>query len=273
MPQTATAFLLGSVAICGLPPLNGFISEWLVVWSLLEGGRTAGVMQVALVALPGLALIGGLAIACFTKLNGVMFLGQARQPISPGSSDPVRGMTVPLWTLTGACVALGVVPLLGILPAARAGAFIVGGSETGEMVLRTGTSLTIWAILLVVAGLLVWLARRKGSPRASEALGVTWACGLSEPSSRMQYTAASYAAPLLSAFDPLSSVQVTRGPTSLHTHPVDLVLDRLAHPLWDRVRRLSGRARLLQAGRVRWYLLYVILTLVGLLLYLGMNRG
>jgi hypothetical protein len=121
-----------------------------------------------------------------------------------------------------------------------------------------------FALLAVCAGL--WLAKTRRSKWPVRRHD-TWACG-GELSPRMQYTAASYAAPLLSSFGALAGLEVSRGTGEFHTHPVDPVLDRLVRPGWSRVRLLSQHARLMQAGRVRWYLLYVILTLVVLLLYL-----
>jgi hypothetical protein len=89
----------------------------------------------------------------------------------------------------------------------------------------------------------------------------------------MQYTASSYAAPLLTALRPLSGVREHSDATGFHSHPLDLVLDGLAAPAWRQVGRMAREARLLQAGRLRWYLLYVILTVLALLLYMGRTPG
>jgi hypothetical protein len=85
----------------------------------------------------------------------------------------------------------------------------------------------------------------------------------------MQYTASSYAAPLLETFHPVEGVRVERSPSRFHSHPIDLVLDGLVFPVWRRIGELAHEVRLLQAGRLRWYLLYVILTVLALLIYLG----
>jgi hypothetical protein len=89
----------------------------------------------------------------------------------------------------------------------------------------------------------------------------------------MQYTASSYAAPLLNSFRSLSGVREHADATGFHSHPIDLVLDGVVSPAWRQVSRMAREARLLQAGRLRWYLLYVILTVLALLLYMGHTPG
>ena len=84
----------------------------------------------------------------------------------------------------------------------------------------------------------------------------------------MQYTASSFAAPLLSVFGPLTGVQEHRGATVFHSTPHDLVLDRVVSPLWARVRRSALRLRPIQDGRLHFYLLYVVAAVVVCLTYL-----
>jgi hydrogenase-4 component B len=101
----------------------------------------------------------------------------------------------------------------------------------------------------------------------------TWACGYPGTTARMQYTASSYAAALLGFFGPLAGTQRELGPGSLQVHAADPVLDQLGRPVWHLVARWALRLRRLQTGRIFWYLLYVITTLLGLLLYLWWVRA
>ena len=277
MPLTAVAFVLGSVAIVGLPPLNGFVSEWVVFQALLRSGTAAGALRVAVVAAAGLGLIGGLALACFTKVDGVVFLGRPRSSAGARATDRGLASVGPMLALAAACLALGVYPALAVGPALNVGISIAGGAPVADPALAAlGASLPRVALLaLAVIGLsaLLWLARRYVQARSVVGWSATWACGGAPPTPRMQYTASSYAAPLLGAFGPVAGVRTRADATAFHSHPIDLVLDGMVFPLWRRIGRIAQEARLLQAGRLRWYLLYVILTVLALLLYLGRTPG
>ena len=277
MPLTALAFLLGSVAIVGLPPLNGFVSEWVVFQALLRTGATTGALRLAIVAAAGLGLIGGLALACFTKVDGVVFLGRARSRASVRATERGLVSTGPMLAVAGACLALGLYPALAVTPAVDVARSITGGGPIAAAgLVELGAALN-WIVLLALAlialSTLLWLARGYFLARLPFADSATWACAGLPVTARMQYTASSYAAPLLEAFRPVAGVRMEANVAGFHTHPIDLVLDGLVFPVWRRIGRIAREARLLQTGRLRWYLLYVILTVLALLLYLGRAPG
>jgi hydrogenase-4 component B len=271
IPGTAWAFLIGSVAIVGLPPLNGFVSEWVIFRGLFEAAGGAGVVRVAGVAAAGLALAGALALACFTKVHGVVFLGSARAALEP-RPERARGLLAPQLVLAALCVAIGVAPALVVPSALRAAAGLLADpSSAPSLPLQGLTAVSGLALGLLLLTAFLWLLRRTAArePR----LAPTWGCGYPAPSARMQYTASSYAAGLLSFFGPLSGTRREPGPHTLHVHAADPVLDQLGRPVWHLVSRWALRLRRLQTGRIFWYLLYVIITLVGLLLYLWFVRA
>ncbi len=109
MPWTATTFLVGAVAISGLPPLNGFVSEFLIFFGAFKGGMaTGGQTAVPLLSvIAGLALIGGLAVACFTKAFGIVFLGEARSEHVAHAHEADWAMRLPMLMLAAACVGIG----------------------------------------------------------------------------------------------------------------------------------------------------------------------
>jgi hydrogenase-4 component B len=273
MPLTAAAFLVGSVAIVGLPPLNGFVSEWILFLGLLRSGETTTALRVASVAAPGLALIGGLALACFTKVYGVVFLGRSRAPSGELAAERGLGSVGPMWALAAACLAIGIYPALAVTPALAVGMSVApGAAMPGAELADLGAALSRVALMaLAFAALcaLLWLVRGRRMTRLPVASAGTWACAGAPPTPRMQYTASSYAAPLLGAFRPLAGIRTHANGAGFHTHPIDLVLDAVVLPAWRRLGRVAQEARLLQAGRLRWYLLYVILTLLALLLYVA----
>ncbi|HEU5321643.1 MAG TPA: proton-conducting transporter membrane subunit, partial [Methylomirabilota bacterium] len=277
MPYTWAAFLIASVAIVGLPPLNGFVSEWLVYQSLLRSGGVAAA-RVAVFGVAGLALIGALALACFAKVGGAVFLGQARTNGALQGSEAEPGMLAPMAALAVTCVAIGVAPAVAVTPALLVAASLGGiaAEPAGAAAVAVGPALQ-WISLIAVAlvtlgGAGWWLHRRLLRRRAVE-WTETWGCGYARPEPRMQYTAASFAAPLVAAYGATAGVRITREPGAFHTHPTDRVLDGIAVPLWKRLRAWALTARPIQQGRLWMYLLYVLGALLLLLLYLAARGG
>jgi len=276
-PWTGLLFLGGAVAISGLPPLNGFISEWLIYLGSFAALRS-GELTVALAVLvaPALALIGGLALACFVKVFGVTFLGEARTPAAAKAHESPLSMRLAMVPLLAACAWIGlfpgtVAPLLEEAvrcwnPAPPA------GELTAPLAPLPLVGVMGWVLLVALAGVGFWLRRRR---RESPAAVATWGCGYALPTVRMQYTASSFADGLVRLFrfglwtdrsgDRVEGVFPPSG--DFHSHTPDTVLDRALLPGC----RLAGkvfvwlRARI-QNGKTAFYLLYVALTVVILLL-------
>jgi NADH:ubiquinone oxidoreductase subunit 5 (subunit L)/multisubunit Na+/H+ antiporter MnhA subunit len=271
MPGTTWAFLIGAIAIVGLPPLNGFVSEWLIFRGLLAAGATSGALRAASATTAGLALTGALALACFTKLQGVIFLGSPRAAI-PVRAGADRGLVAPQMVLAVACITIGLAPFLVIPGVLRATSIVVPGLlDAGELSAVVAEARTLSALVLALLGLalIIWQLRRMGRVRQRETEAtVTWGCAYARPDVRMQYTASSYAANLLSGFGPFAGTERIASPTSFHVRSFDPVLGALGRPTWGWIRTTAGRLRQHQTSRIRRYLLYVIFALVSLLLYL-----
>jgi len=274
IPRTAVTFLIGSLAIVGLPPLNGFVSEWLIFSGLFQAGADSESLRLASVATAGLALTGGLALACFTKVHGTVFLGKLRDPALSPRTGGESGLVGPQVGLAIACGAIGALPWLVLPPAAAAARSVMGGAGT-EVMIETmiAPARTISLLALVLGGitLLVWILRRSAS-RIPAKQEETWACGFPGVTSRMQYPASGFAASLLTAFGPLSGTRIETAPGHFHVATADPVLDRIGHWLWERVRAAATSMRIIQTGRLRWYLLYLISVVVTLLIYLWVAR-
>lgn len=273
MPRTAATFLLASAAIVGLPPLNGFVSEWIVFRSMLRVGLAADVSRIAVLASIALALIGGLALACFAKVVGTIFLGTPRDSRCVAAHESPDGMTRPMLMLAGACAVIGLVPALISAPLMRVAAVVAHAAGNSADVVLAGafdssavamTWLAVGLAAFVAAG---WMARA-AFPRVREAHGPTWGCGYAAPTPRMQYSASSLAAPLISVFMPVTGVRVHRAPGEFATHAMDPMLDGAVRPVWHHVQRVAGRLRPLQRGRPGAHVLYVVAALVALLVYL-----
>ncbi len=273
MPLTWIGFLIGAVAIVGLPPLNGFVSEWLAFLGLLRAGQASGALRFAVFAIPALALVGGLALACFAKVAGIVFLGTPRSQAAADAREAGWRLTVPVLVLALACIVIGVVPFLFLRPVLLVGASIAGLRESVIAPMLTSatgdaTRISLLAVALLILGGSIALIRGFAGRRYRVRRGETWGCGYPAPTSRMQYTASSFAAPLASLFGPMAGLRRQSGATVFHSHPVDLVLDGIMQPAWRRIQRIALRLRPIQQGRLHLYLLYVVMTVVVLLLYL-----
>ena len=298
MPWTAALFLAGAVAICGLPPLNGFVSELLVYLGLF---RTVGLpgepVSAAVVAAPVLAMIGALALACFVKVYGIAFLGSSRRPDSGPLSGGVRespvSMLAPMSVLALCCALIGCVPaLVGPLLDAAIGSvvaigYVVGGAAgavntaavspatLGELpriadlapLRPIGLVSGILLVTIVCLAAFQWLRSRRVRRVP------TWDCGYAAPGPRMQYTASSFARTITAMFAwalrPRESVPRIEGafpaPSRLESHVDDAVLDGLILPAARGTARLFGWFRRFQRGLAQQYILYILVILVLLL--------
>jgi formate hydrogenlyase subunit 3/multisubunit Na+/H+ antiporter MnhD subunit len=285
MPVTGTTFLVGAAAISGLPPLNGFVSELLVYLGGFSGLWAAHTTFAAaiggLLVIGSLALIGGLAAACFAKAFGVVFLGEPRSEHAQAAHEPGRAICLPLIALAAACGLVGifgpfmpklVAPVVAtVLPAAWSGTAPSGLDLASKSL--AGVCYGSLALVTIIA-LLAWLRTRLLAARpVTEA--VTWDCGYAAPSPRMQYTASSFAQPLLKVFQLFVRTKTKlRTPeglfpdrAALHTEAPDVFRERLFAPLFSAVRWVALRLHRLQEGRIQLYVLYIAMTLLVLLVW------
>jgi hydrogenase-4 component B len=292
MPVTALCFLIGAVAISGLPPLNGFVSEWLTYQSLLAGFRATGGLTRILFPLAGsmLALTGALAAACFVKAFGITFLALPRGGKSSPVHEAPRSMLLGMACLTCACLALGlgVTWFLRVFDALteqvlgwRVGANLITGSG---LVLSAGAphggtvSTAVIAIallvLLIPAALLVSIGTRRFAPRR----GPAWDCGLPGLTEENEYTATAFSKPLRMIFSvlyqPRREIQAVFDVSPYFPKAIRFESEieptfekRLYGPLKDLLLRFATRMRAIQAGSIHAYLAYIFVTLVLLLLF------
>ena len=277
LPATGMAFLVGSIAICGLPPLNGFVSEWLIYLGAFRGGTSlpgAAVVPAVLV-LPALALIGGLAAACFVKAFGVVFLGEPRtvRAMPPHEAGPAMRAAMAIGA--GLCLCIGLWPAGVLALVAPAASELLGGSALRMLAPGPPTSLTLMAALLiaVTAGLVLLRARLLRGRSVGTA--ATWGCGYAHPTARMQYSATSFADPVLAPFAAALQIRghgelpagIFPAPVHYEQHVGDMAGERLLMPACRRFLAAAGRVRVIQHGRMQLYLVYVLCTLVALVVW------
>jgi formate hydrogenlyase subunit 3/multisubunit Na+/H+ antiporter MnhD subunit len=270
LPVTGACFLLGAVAISGLPPLNGFVSEWLLYRGLigLGLGAAATTEVAAYLAAALLALVGGLAALCFVRLVGIAFLGEPR---SAGAAHAQEGgplLWAPALLLAAACVLLALLPGAVVRLAEPVAAQLLGpGLASASAVARTLTPIGVasgvgWAVLLVGAGLLAaWPSAR--ARRTQE----TWACAYARPSVRMQYTARGFSELLTARFLPRWLATRVRVPAlegcfpasaTLASEQRDPLVSDLYEPLFSALAGRFARLRGLQQGNAHIYLAYIL---------------
>ena len=273
MPATAALFFIGAVAICGLPPLNGFVSELFVYLGLF---RTLDGWAGAALAAPALALVGALALACFVKAFGAVFLGVARRRPIERMHEAAATMVLPMMVLAACCAVVGFWPPVIVRPVQAVIAQWNGGAAGAPGLESLAPLRAIRTINLSLAGGVfgVVLLYRLGAARRFERRSLTWDCGYARPGARMQYTASSFAGILVGLFGAVLRPRV-HGPEILtpfpavskfESHVEDVVLDGVLAPMWRRFRSRLGGLRVLQQGSVQTYLLYILTILLFLLL-------
>ena len=291
MPQTAFVFLVGCAAISALPPLNGFVSEWLTFQAILISPQLPSWGLKFLVPAVGalLALSAALAAACFVKAFGVTFLGRPRTEAAKSAHETDRCSLAAMFFLAALCLVAGIVPGLFI----DALAPVVKGLLGDRMPAQTGVEwlsivpiaegrssyngLLVFLFMAISGGLAAFAIHRLASDRLRR--GPAWDCGYPDPSPATQYTASSFAQPIRRVFGSVvfhAREQVDmpspgdRRPAQLTVSLSDPVWDALYAPIAGGVSFAADRLNHLQFLTIRQFLSLVFAALVMLLLVLAL---
>ncbi len=290
MPLTAFTFLVGCVAISALPPLNGFVSEWLTFQAILQ---SPDLPQWGLkILIPGvgalLALSAALAAACFVKAFGVTFLGRPRSPAAANAREVDRFSLVAMFAFAALCLLAGILPGLVIDGLAPVVSGLVGDRMPVQLAVpwlsivpiaeprSSYNGLLIFLFITLSASLAVYAIHRFASRALRRA--PPWDCGFPDPRPITQYTAGSFAQPIrrvfgTSVFLAREHVEMSppgdRRPARLTVKLRDLVWETLYAPVAAAVDATAGRLNILQFQTIRRYLSLVVAVLVALLLVLA----
>lgn len=286
MPWTAILFLTGSLAICGLPPFNGFISEYLIYMGMFGSLPGASLFHSILVvgSIAALALIGGLAIFCFTKAFGIVFLGEPRSEEARHAREAGKSMIYPQLATAAMILFIGLGSPLVVKPVFG----IIGQTwNMGTQPLLIGAftsnlaqiSLAGGIFVVTVAALLLY--RRYHLSRRVVETGPTWGCGYTAVTAKHQYTATSFAynynhlaRPLLQTrkeIDEIGEDEIFPGRKKFRSHSDDLFKRHLVDRPVNMVTGLLKRLAMMQTGEIRHYILYAFVFML-LVLFLAMLK-
>jgi hydrogenase-4 component B len=275
MRVTGSVFLVACCSIVGLPLFNGFVSEWLTFRSFVAGATLASLSPAIVLPLMAgvLALIGGLAAACFAKVYGVAFLGRPRSKEAEDAREVPWTMRAGMVMLAAACVVIGVAPGIVLRPLSAVVQQLLPGATLPEAAMSLMRVLP-WLAVVVIGVVFATMLVRRVSRITS-----TWACGLPGLDSRMQYTSTAFSKPLRKVFS-----QVYKPDRTVEILPIDqpcfpasisyrsvrtTSFERsLYRPALDGIVAAANRLRQLQTGNIQVYLLYMFLALVAMLVFM-----
>ncbi len=283
MPYTAILFLIGSLAICGLPPFNGFISEYLIYMGMFNT-LSGATLYHSILILVAIVLIGGLAIFCFTKAFGIVFLGVPRSDKAVQACEVTRGMIIPQYVTVALILIIGlgspliVKPVFGIVvqafgitnPVMVSGAFM---SNLAQISIMGGLFVVILVALLVY--------RHYHLRKRPVESGPTWGCGYTAGTSRQQYTATSFAynynhlaKPVLQTtkvMDEIREDEIFPRKRTFVSHSDDIFKKLLIDKPVEWVSSLLKKIAVMQTGQIQHYILYAFVFMLIVLLLSVLN--
>jgi len=283
MPRTAVIFLIGSIAIGGIPPFNGFISEFLIYSGLIEGLKLQSMDQIIIMVLSfaGLSVIGGLSILTFTKTFGTIFLGNQRQPLAHKPHEVSSIMLVPQYIIIVLMLSVSLFPqiYLGVI-----GNILTGFTKntvvpmpwefTGYISIMRDISL--YSLLFIAITGTFWGIRvfiMRGRPQIT---GPTWGCGYTAPTSKIQYTAKSFSKSLSKMFnfivierkqyEELKKGEIFPKNKKYVSHYHDFFEFRFIHVVTNQLVYAANYFKFIQNGRIQSYVLYGIVFILAIFL-------
>jgi hydrogenase-4 component B len=290
MPWTGLYFLIGALAISGLPLLNGFPSEWLTFQALLLGfTETPGVARLAFpLAAALLALTSALAATCFVRAFGISFLALPRSPVAARAHESPLLMLAPQAWLAALCVGLGLFPGVALralesvvvsLPGLRTAVPMTAGALGMAPGLGVFDRVVPGTFAMAVLGALLVAVLVTAFRRAAVRRAPTWACG-GALTAQTEYTATAFSKPLLMIFEgvyrPTRQIEAVTEVSPYFPHEVryrehiEPTFERYLYaPLVRVILRGANGMRVLQAGSLHTYLAYVLVLAVILLVWLG----
>jgi len=288
MPRTAIIFLIAAIGICGLPPFNGFISEFMIYSGLIEGVKIHNTNEVILfsLSLAGLSVIGGLSILTFTKTFGTVFLGKARRKLDIEPREVSLRMLIPQYAIIVLMLSVVAFPHLylnvigNILSGLIKSSVVKQPVEFSNYVSIT-QNISIYSILFVGIISLLGFVRHKLLAGRSTTLQTTWGCGYAAPTNKIQYTGKSFSKTLSKTFnfivierkqyEELKPGEIFPKARKHASHYHDFFEFRIIHVLTNRLIYATNYFKFIQNGRIQSYVLYGIAFIISIFILTVFN--
>jgi len=278
MPYTAILFLIGSIAISGLPPLNGFVSEFLIYFGTFKGlSANSPLHSVALIlTIAGLSLIGVMALLCFTKVFSVVFLGTPRSDSALKVREVPKSMIIPMLLIGIIIMLIGFLPNFAFLLTNNIVINLSRNVTMGASIMTTLSSLSKIFFIFVAICLVMSIARILLLRKRKIDFQKTWDCGYQAGNSRMQYTASSFADSFIKLAGKLIIVRrnihfpegIFPKKAILESHPEDIIEKKVIKPSVNIIERFFNLFSWIQSGSTQNYLVYGLVFLFLALLFL-----
>jgi hydrogenase-4 component B len=281
MPHTAILFLLAAVAICGLPPLNGFISEFLIYGGLYNWLYSANLISlIAIVfSVGGLVLIGGLALLCFTKAFSIVFLGNSREKRYNEIYETGFWQLFPMYMTLTLMVIIGLFPSFFINALQRPVNLFTHNVMFDLNLIKVNAIDSLQTISWLFTGLILFVLAVSGlrkfiSRKRTIEIGTTWGCAYSNATSKMQYTASSYVRSYSKVAKPLLDIEkkevelVRIFPAKKHyeTDSYDKIEKIFIDYPLKLINKITNLFVFLQNGRLQTYILYGIIFITAVII-------
>lgn len=284
MPQTAFLFLMGGLAIGGLPPFNGFVSEFILYNGILLGIKSVTISYIPLMlfSLAGLALIGGISMICFTKSFGTIFLGSPRTHLHQQPKEVTWNMRLPQYFILLIMVSIGLFPqyYVSIVNEIIQNSFPLESSEGLSMSVAVLNSISLigrYAMLFILIPTLIWFIKKQVSVKHPVAFTATWGCAYIAPSPKMQYTGKSFSKSLgkllnfvvleKKKYKEIGVNEIFPASRKHSSHYKDFFVIRIYDWIIDRLLFSMNYFQFIQNGKLQMYILYGIFFII--LVFLG----
>lgn len=263
-------FLIGSIAISGIPPLNGFISEFIIYNGFFITARELKNYYplIMLLSAVGLAFVGGLAVACFTKINSIMFLGSERKEVKHFNVSYYEYLSLGMLALL--CVVIGFYPqpFIGIVTKVLNNGFVPVNSSAELLNINWSYISLIFGVIFLVI-VLVYLWKRSVQKKYGRRTADAWGCGYENINPRMQYTASSFADELNEISRSVlvyhknikPSKAIFSPKASFATHSEDLVDNKLVLKGYWKFSALISKIEFLSHTDIRYYITFILIIL------------
>lgn len=288
MPRTAVAFLIAAIGICGLPPFNGFISEFLIYSGLIEGVKVHNTNEMILfsLSLAGLSIIGGLSILTFTKSFGTVFLGNARKKLPAEPREVSRQMLIPQYIIIALMMSVAVFPqfywrFTGNILSALTKNFAVPQPPEFSNYLSILQNISRYSMLFIGLILIFWGIRSYVLRGKMQAVQPTWGCGYTAPTSKIQYTGKSFSKSLSKMFnfivierkqyEELKAGEIFPQTRKHASHYHDFFEFRFIHTITNQLVYAANYFRFIQNGRIQSYVLYGIVFILFIFILTAFN--